>query len=42
MLWIIRVLFIIVSIVFGTIISETSGGIVAFFAVAVLIGVETL
>ena len=40
MLWIIRVLFIIVSIVFGTIISGTSGGIVAFFAVAVLIGVE--
>ena len=40
MLWIIRVLFIIVSIVFGTIISGTSGGSVAFFAVAVLIGVE--
>ena len=40
MIWIIRILFIIVSIVFGTIISGTSGGIVAFFAVAVLIGVE--
>ena len=41
MLWIIRALFIIIGIVSGTIVSGTSGGIIAFFAVAILIGIET-
>ena len=40
-LWIIRALFIIIGIVSGTIVSGTSGGIIAFFAVAILIGIET-
>ena len=40
MLWIIRALFIIIGIVSGTIVSGTSGGIIAFFAVAILIGIE--
>ena len=39
MLWIIRALFIIIGIVSGTIVSGTSGGIIAFFAVAILIGI---
>ena len=40
MLWIIRALFIIASTVFGAIVAGTSGGIIAFLAVAVSISVE--
>ena len=40
MLWIIRALFIIIGTVFGTIVSGASGGVIAFFAVLILIGVE--